>query len=1327
MRPRIPNTLLICFLALGHAPVCQADEPYISEIVAANDNTLKDDFGESTDWIEVHNPSDAPAQLIGWGLSDEAESPLKWTFPDVSIPPGGFLLVHASGNNIAESAKALHASFRLSRAGEFLGLSRPDGTFADKYEPGFPALTDNQSYGVPMMGESEEIIPPHTVFGYLTPASSNAKEKWTNPEFTITANWKTGRSGFGFQRSGTSLASIIKTKIPTSKRVIWLRKEFAVSDHQTLAALILRIQFDDGFIAYLNGDKVASYNAPEKPRYNSYATNNNNDISLVDFDISDSIRLLRSGKNNVLAVQVFDFRTDRNEFFVMPTLLGGRSAKINPEKREFLTVATPGRLNTSQSQPQAGEPVFSRSSSSFASSFSLTLKPGAEGEIVRYSTNGTVPNTSSIKYTKAIRITQSTLVCARCFTKEGRGGPPVTHEYLQVAANARNFSSNLPVVVIENFKGGTINSDPYKNAHMSIYEPGEDGRTKLMNGPTLDTRVGIKIRGSSTQNRAKKAFTVEARDDFGEDKDISPLGLPEESDWILYAPYNFDRALIRNALVYELSNQIGRYAVRTRFCEVFVNTNGGSLSYNDYVGVYSFMEKIKRDKNRVNISRIGPEDNTTPEVTGGYMFKIDRPDPGDSGFSAGGQSVKWLDPKEGEITSKQSAYARGHLNVMYKNLNHPTKYADYIDPLSWVDHHMLNEFTKNPDGLRLSTYLFKDRNKRVEYGPVWDFDRTMGCDDDGRAANPVGWSGSYYYGWWTRVMRNKSFKELYAQRWGEVRGNVMTERNVFAIIDEWEELLGEAAERNFIKWRLVNTKTGFQTKINQLKTWISQRLAWMDTQFDSVPSPLLSMTQGAALPGYNLGVRVKSDEVYYTTNGTDPRMPNGSINPDATRLGEAETEPIVAKSSEWKYFDTGVKLDKVDWTATDYDDSEWKVGQAELGYGDGDEATAVDRGPDPSTKYHTTIYFRKEFQLLNASDKSLFIKLLRDDGAVVYLNGEELLRSNMRSGTARYSSYTAKRNPAKESSIYFPYLIETPNFVNGRNVFAVEVHRGSRYDKDLSFNFEASIMDSSGTPISVDKTSTIIVRAKSGKTWSAASTASIVISPSAALKVTELMYNPPDGKPFEFIELKNTGNSSLSLAGVSLSGVRFMFDEGSLAPWQSGILIPNDDPVAFAEKYPDAPVLGTYAGSLSNSGEELRLIDPNGQIVYSVNYSAESPWPIEAAGGGSALELVPSTASERDPANWRASLVPGGTPGDVIFTEIILLKAAASDTHRARLAIRFAALPGNSYSIHATDDLVSDTWEKLQTNEFVTEPKIVEFAVWAKAGDGHRFYRVSSP
>lgn len=1321
MRLKLSIPLLTGFLGLAQVITGVASDPFISEIVAANNNTLKDEFGETSDWVELHNPGNKPANLLGWGLSDELEIPLKWIFPDVSIPPGEFLIVHASGNNITEPGKPLHTSFRLSRAGEFLGLAKSDGTFSDKYEPGFPALADNQSYGVPMMGDPDEVIRSHSTFSYLTPASSNANEKWTETNFKLTPNWKNGRSGFGFQRSGSTLTDLIKTKIPTSKRVIWLRKKFSIRNLETLDQLILRIQFDDGFIAYLNGQKVATMNALEKPKYSSYATKDNRDLSFFDFDLTDHIRLLKSGVNNVLAVQAFNNRTDRDQFFVMPTLLAGRLTAFDSTKRVFLSTPTPGRLNTSQSPPQPGEPIFSNPSGSFSSSFSITLKPSAEGEIVRYTTNGSVPTTSSKKYTSAITVTKSALVVARCFTEEGYGGAPVTREYLQLASNVRKFSSNLPVIVIENFKGGSIPSDPYKNAHMSIYEPGEDGRTKLMDGPTLDTRVGIKIRGSSTQNRAKKAFTVEARDDFGDDRDISPLGMPEESDWILYAAYNFDRALIRNALVYKLSNQIGRYAVRTRFCEVFVNTNGGALTYNDYVGVYSFMEKIKRDKNRVDITRIAPDDNSEPEITGGYIFKIDRPDPGDSGFSAGGQNVKWLEPKEDDVTPKQSGYARAYLNSMYKTLSHTTKYRDYIDPLSWIDHHMLNEFTKNPDGLRLSTYFFKERNKRVEYGPVWDFDRTMGCDDDGRAANPVGWSGSYRFGWWSRVMGNKAFKELYAQRWGEVRGNVMSEKNIFNIIDEWEELLDEAAQRNFTKWRLVNSKTGFKTEIGQLKNWISQRLNWMDTQFDSIPSPLLSMTEGAALPGFKLGISAQSDEVYYTTDGTDPRMPNGSINSRAIRLVQAETEPFIAKGSEWIYLDNGANLNRQTWTKIEYDDSEWKSGKSELGYGDGDEVTAVNRGPEPSSKYHTTIYFRKEFQLEEQIDKLLLIRILRDDGAVAYLNGEELFRSNMKIGTVRSSSYAQKRNSSRDSQIYFSYFIDAPNFKPGKNVFAVEVHRGSRSDKDLSFNFEATVMDPGGVPVDIDKTSTITVRAKSDNIWSAPSTASIVISPSAALKVTELMYNPTDGKIFEFIELKNTAASSINLEGITLSGVNFAFEEGTLAPWESGLLIPNDNPGAFIAKHPDAPILGTYGGSLSNSGEEIQLIDPEGQVIYSVNYSDEPPWPNEASGNGSSLELTKNLGNEHDPTNWRASLVPGGTPGDILFLSTKLSLSGG------RMAIRFLGLPGNTYSLHTSNDLASGKWIKLEANEFVTKMKVVEFVVSPDAGEGQKFYRVSTP
>ena len=202
---------LIFILALNQNAI--ANSPYISEIVAANDNSLRDNFDESTDWIEIFNPDEKPLNLEGWGLSDNPDTPLKWIFPHIEIEPKGFLLVHASGNNISEKGKPLHASFRLSRSGEFLGLSNPNGEFIDKFDPNFPSGNEDNAYGVPMMGELEEIIPAHSKFHYITPASTHASLDWENPNYNIPATWIYAQGGFGFVKSGSSFyKDLIKKK-----------------------------------------------------------------------------------------------------------------------------------------------------------------------------------------------------------------------------------------------------------------------------------------------------------------------------------------------------------------------------------------------------------------------------------------------------------------------------------------------------------------------------------------------------------------------------------------------------------------------------------------------------------------------------------------------------------------------------------------------------------------------------------------------------------------------------------------------------------------------------------------------------------------------------------------------------------------------------------------------------------------------------------------------------------------------------------------------------------------------------------------------------------
>ena len=153
-------------------------------------------------------------------------------------------------------------------------------------------------------------------------------------------------------------------------------------------------------------------------------------------------------------------------------------------------------------------------------------------------------------------------------------------------------NSSLPAVIIYNFNGGAVPQDVDQFANISLYEP-QNGTTSLTNASTLTTRASVSVHGSTSADIPKQAFSVDFWDDLDNDADYSPLGLPANSDFILYAPDNFEPVLIHNPLIYELSNEIGRYASRTRFVEVYLNTSGGPVTAANYNGIYVLEEKIK--------------------------------------------------------------------------------------------------------------------------------------------------------------------------------------------------------------------------------------------------------------------------------------------------------------------------------------------------------------------------------------------------------------------------------------------------------------------------------------------------------------------------------------------------------------------------------------------------------------------------------------------------------------------------------------------------------------------------------------------------------------
>ncbi|MGV3771467.1 MAG: lamin tail domain-containing protein [Verrucomicrobiales bacterium] len=162
---------------------------------------------------------------------------------------------------------------------------------------------------------------------------------------------------------------------------------------------------------------------------------------------------------------------------------------------------------------------------------------------------------------------------------------------------------------------------------------------------------------------------------------------------------------------------------------------------------------------------------------------------------------------------------------------------------------------------------------------------------------------------------------------------------------------------------------------------------------------------------------------------------------------------LISSSARWKYFEGATDPDPL-WKTAGFNDAAWKEGAAQLGYGDGDESTVVEYGPHSGDKYPTT-YFRYKFNLTNpGSVTRLTGRLLRDDGAIVYINGVEVFRSNMPENNVNYRTYASNVVGDSEESAFFDRDIDTAVLVQGQNVVAVEVHQANAGSTDLSFNFE---------------------------------------------------------------------------------------------------------------------------------------------------------------------------------------------------------------------------------------------------------------------------------
>ncbi len=443
---------------------------------------------------------------------------------------------------------------------------------------------------------------------------------------------------------------------------------------------------------------------------------------------------------------------------------------------------------------------------------------------------------------------------------------------LPQAAQGQTFTeSNLPILVIDT-EGNIIVDEPKVRARMTIIDNGPGAINQVTDLPTdYDGFVGIEYRGSSSQALfPKKSFAVETRTPSGDNNNVELLGMPRENDWVLYGPYS-DKSLLRNVLAYDLAWRLGHYASRTRLVEVVLN--------GEYWGVYVFAEKIKRDGDRVDVTRADDLATAGDELTGGYIIKVDKQDGAEVGgwnstqpaFGNSGRLTfyQYHYPDPDDITPAQQAYIQNLITQFEAVMASDTfadpvlGYASMIDVGTFVDYFLINELARNIDGFRLSAFMYKDRDSidpRLKMGPIWDFNLGFGNANYYNGQLTQGFNvtnalplGDFFQRpfWWPRLVEDSTFVQAAMDRWNTLRTGPLHTDSLHQFIDDKAAYLEDAQRRNFQRWPVLGTwiwpndfiGSTYDAEVDYLKDWHALRAAWMDTAL-----PALLERQTTELP-----------------------------------------------------------------------------------------------------------------------------------------------------------------------------------------------------------------------------------------------------------------------------------------------------------------------------------------------------------------------------------------------------------------------------------------------------------------------------------------------
>jgi hypothetical protein len=1144
---------------------------------------------------------------------------------------------------------------------------------------------------------------------------------------------------------------------------VYVRMPWFVADPSSLESVTLRVQYDDGFVAYLNGTEVARRNAPDVLTSSSVATVDRSTqagLAVENITLTGLDSLLEPGFN-LLAIHGLNQAVDGDDFLLVPSLM--QLEVVAAENGYFLT-PTPGDFNTEETV--AGflldEVRFSHEAGFYEAPIQLSLDAVTEGTTLRYTLDGTEPTaTRGQQYTGPLTIDRTTTLRARAF-KEGfdpsdvatatylflddvirqspTGTPPagfpratnINGQELDYGMDPQIVNSatwgpllkdaltQVPsislVMDIDDLLGSTRGIYTHANNRGRAWErPVSVELLQPDDSEGFQIDAGLRIRGgfSRAGSNPKHAFRLFFRNQYGAGKLEFPLFGDEGTDEFdgidLRTTQNYSWAFqgdgrntfVRDVFSRDVQGAMGQPYTRSRFYHLYIN--------GQYWGLFQTQERAEAS---FAASYFGgePEDYDVVKSAGsvgGYANEVT-----DGTMDAYERLADYFYQARGLSDANMDAYWRaqgmnpdGSRNLAYERL---------LDVDNLIDYMIITYYTGDRDGPasrfvtgRVNNYfgIFNRENPDGFKFFEHDSEHSLGTGDS-NMVRPYSSGGNdirYFNPHWMHEQlanSNSEYRQRFADRVHEhfFDDGVLTAENAQKLIDQRAAeidlaIIAESARWGDAKRSTPFTKTDWERALQGVRSFIARRIDTVVSQFEQEGWYRAGETPRFAVNDQpHWGGRIEA---------------NDRISLFAS--SQIAYEPIVPARSVWKYLANGQDLGTA-WRSPTYNDNDWPSGPGPFGYGDGDEATVVPCGPNApncgGAKYPTT-YYRHAFQVADPSEHDLLrVRIQRDDGAAVYLNGVEIARSNL-PANATYDTLALEVVGGSEESEFFSFEVDPTLLRAGENVLAVEIHQQSLNSSDTSFDLtlETGVLNLAGgniyftldgsdpraigggiaqgaqryagTPLTLPGTRTVTARARIGDGWGPLARASFQIDPLASaanLRISEIHYHPydaitslgeadVDADEFEFIELVNIGDQPIDLDRVrfvmtqteagSNDGIEFHFASQIIDPGEYLVVAKNRK--AFLSRYgsdirlaqsADHPFgEGEYAGSLRNSGELLTLVDFDGKMIQQFRYDDGGAWPRRADGGGSSLEVLDVTGDLNQPWNFAASVAFGGSPG----------------------------------------------------------------------------------